>query len=131
MGDTVARPTHSFWLQEHVQELSPSPLLAASQKLSKTSRGSWGVPRPVEQSRCDSQMALPIPANNEDISHIRHFADTLMRANKGSVMQMRGCREAALRVGFAMLLLATTAATQEQEEAGCQGAVTCMGPSTA
>lgn len=42
-------------------------------------------------------MDLSIPANKKDISHIRHFADVLMRANKASQMQIRACRKAAPR----------------------------------
>lgn len=38
-------------------------------------------------------MDLSIPANKKDISHIRHFARTLMRANKDSGMQIRDCEK--------------------------------------
>lgn len=54
---------------------------------------------PWKRSRCESQTAQPVPANKKDILHIRRFADTLMRANKGSAMQIRGRRKAAPRMG--------------------------------
>lgn len=53
----------------------------------------------LEAEQMESQTAQPIPANKKDILHIRHFADTLMRANKGSAMQITGRRKVAPRTG--------------------------------
>lgn len=92
MGDTTACPTGGFWEDGGVCELSTSPSPTASQKLSKTSAGLPGEPWPWKWSERKSQTAQPIPANKKDISHIRHFADTLMRANKGSAVQIRARR---------------------------------------
>lgn len=100
-GHTVACPRRGFWVEEHACKPSLNPSPTASQKLSKTNTGSSGDSWPRKQSRHESQTAPPIPANKKDISYIRHFTDTLMRANKGCPMQIRECRKAAPRSGTA------------------------------